>query len=76
MTTTLTLWKEHSQENEALKTGPKKTFAIKFTFPFITSEEINGTTQKLCQKDFILKVAARDFVHRFTSQSEKSLSIT
>ena len=49
-----------------MKTGPMKTFAIKFTFPFIKSEEINGTTQKLCQKDFILKVA-RDFVHRFTS---------
>ena len=45
-------------------TGPKKTFAIKFTFPLIKSEEINGSTQKLCQKDFILKVA-RDFVHRF-----------
>ena len=42
-------------------------FAKKFTFPFEKSEEINGTTQKLCQKDFILKVAAQDFVHRFTS---------
>ena len=49
-----------------MKTGPMKTFAIKFTFPFIKSEEINGTIQKLCQKDFISKVA-RDFVHRFTS---------
>ena len=26
---------------------------------------MNGNTQKLCQKDFILKVAAQDFVHRF-----------
>ena len=65
MTTTLTLWKERCQGNEALKTGPKKTFARKFTFPLIKSEEMNGNTQKLCQKDFILKVAAQDFVHRF-----------
>lgn len=45
----------------------ENVFPRKFTFPFIKSEEINGTTQKLCQKDFILKVAAQDFVHRFTS---------
>lgn len=28
---------------------------------------VHCTTQKLCQKDFILKVAAQDFVHIFTS---------
>ena len=36
-----------------------------FTFPLIKSEEMNGNRQKLCQKDFILKVAAQDFVHKF-----------